>query len=176
MGLQSNPEQNPLRIELRSSPRGSSMRPDSQNFQISISDGHRSCALRARRCVIATVIFMTVLLNTTIALADPGRIDAEGRRNQTGPKGPQVELDGIPLVEISEFPTETGYSTEEAGRLLRARPTQPVSVGLVGCPGCTAILGTLGGVLIDVDRHKRLRPGPGRHNDRGPRTIPPARN
>lgn len=40
--------------------------------------------------------------------------------------------------------------------MLHARPTQPVSFGLLGCHGCTWTLEALGGIFLDVDERGRF--------------------
>lgn len=131
------------------------MRTISQNVQISISDLRGTCSAAVKRPVLATVILVIAMMNAPAAWSDTERLDDHGRRSQTGPKGPQAELDGFPIVEVSKSPTETGYSVDDTGRQLRAGPTQPISVGLVGCPGCTVVLEAIGGLYLEVDGHRR---------------------
>ena len=132
-------------------PRGTEMRPNSQESQQSISPASRTSVCIGRHMLAATLITVAVVLNAPIAFAGVETIEDQGRRTQTGPKGLQVAVDGIPLVEEQTSPTPSGRSVQENGRLLRARPTQPVSVGLLGCPGCTWVLEAIGGVFVDVD-------------------------
>lgn len=109
------------------------------------------------------------------AEADPISQQA-GRRISTGPKAAQLGFDGTilspapagsgitirneqagraPLTASSTY--RSGAATITGGRLLRATPNQPFSVGLVGCPGCTALLMATGGILIDFE-NERVRP------------------
>ncbi len=128
------------------------MRPNSQNNQISISWTRRTPSGPRRRLRTATVALMALL---SIAIAPPAWSDVEtdpdlGRRTQTGPKQPQVSLDGVNIVNNEPAPRESGYAMTKRGRKLRARPTQPVVVGHVGCVGCREMLRSLGGVFLDV--------------------------
>ena len=141
-------------------PRGIQMRPQSQTSQISISPLTKTSVCPNHRSLMATVILVSGLLFAPTALAGVENIEDQGRRTQTGPKGPQVAVDGMLLVEPETSPTESGRLVNERGRMLRARPTQPVSVGLLGCPGCTWVLEAIGGVFVDVEEKKRFGRGP----------------
>lgn len=131
----------------------------------------------AKRLAFATIATLLATA-TSLATADV-QLDASGRRLSTGPKGPQQGLDesvfgrrdpgsGIVSGLTRSGPTESPsgpVSNLPSGRLVRATPIQPVSVGLVGCPGCTLILGTMGGLFIDLPfgrsgefGHDRRRP------------------
>ncbi len=84
-----------------------------------------------------------------IALAGTKKSDA-GRRIATGSKGEQVSICGraieiAPVVGVAPV----GRSLLPQGRLLRAAPTQPVSVGIIGSPGCLLILESVGGIFIE---------------------------
>lgn len=88
--------------------RGDSMRSNSQNYQNSISDHRNTDATEAHRWAIATVTRVFAITNASARWLDIGRIEDSDRRSQTDPKYPQIELDGFPIVEVSESPVETG--------------------------------------------------------------------
>lgn len=146
-----------------SPPRGTQMRPHSQKSQQSISQPGKTPVRASRRLLAATLLSAVAILSAPTALAGVETIEDQGRRTQTGPKGLQVAVDGMPLIEERTSPTVSGYSVAEEGRLLRARPTQPVSVGLLGCPGCTWVLEAIGGVFVDADGRTNF----GRRRDGG---------
>ena len=93
----------------------------------------------------ACLAICTALLAAPFAGADVG-VEAEGRSTRTGPKQIQSEFNGRP-VEAPAVERPSGRTLGPAGRKLRSEPTQRVSVGIIGCPGCTA---ALGGVIVDA--------------------------
>ena len=101
--------------------------------------------------LLLTLLALGVLaLGATPAASETERTDA-GRSARTGPKSTQSRLDEIALdIPRSAADRETGR-TIRSGRHLQARPTEEVSVGIVGCPGCTILLEALGGVFIERD-------------------------
>jgi len=97
---------------------------------------------------------LLLLLAAPPAASETGLTEA-GRSSRTGPKLTQSQLDEIPLDAPLHTPRpaadrESGR-TLRGGRHLQARPTEAVSVGIVGCPGCTILLEALGGVFIERD-------------------------
>jgi len=133
------------------------MRPHSQELQHSIRQKPRKPTTSSHRILAAILLSLVTVLLTPPAYAGTEVIEGQGRRIQTGPKGIQAAVDGIPLVEEQTAPTASGYSMAEKGRLLSARPAEPVSVGLLGCPGCRWMLEAVGGVFINVDRRGPYR-------------------
>ena len=107
-------------------------------------------------------LFAVLLAPSGPASADVELVD-DGRHSRTGPKSEQATLDGIQLLEAQTAPPPSGHSIQIGGRLLTAKPTQPVSVGLLGCPGCMEVLLGVGGVYLEVEegrmpakeRHRR---------------------
>ncbi len=83
---------------------------------------------------IAYIIIALVL----IALPSQAgtELSPEGRRIATGPKSIQQSVDGFDLQLIDQSSPAPGRVLSQSGRSLRAGPTQPVSVGIIGCPGC----------------------------------------
>ena len=112
----------------------------------------------------------TVMVMVAVVSASPAcRADAPdgrpwGRQIQTGPKAPQRTLDGALLEERDSSVSRTGLAIDETGRSIRAGPSQPISVGLMGCPGCTVVLGAIGGLFVDVDAY--VPPPKGRKRNR----------
>ncbi len=82
------------------------------------------------------------------AASETGRTEA-GRSARTGPKGTQSRLDAIALDAPRSAADRRSGRTIRSGRHLRAHPTEEISVGIVGCPGCTILLEALGGVFIE---------------------------
>jgi hypothetical protein len=114
-------------------------------------------ATRRPAAIVPYLLFVTLLfaLGADPSLADLETFEA-GRRFRTPAKLVQSALDGVPLNEPSTQPVEWGLEIYEKVRVYRAYPSQPVSVGLLGCPGCSESLGWLGGIYIDVGRGRQL--------------------
>ena len=102
-------------------------------------------------------------LSTCAALALPSTaaadvsIETQGRFTRTGPKQVQSEFNGRPIDGAAEE-RPSGRTLSPRGRRLHAQPTQRVSVGIIGCPGCTEALEAVGGVVVDGRRMKARRP------------------
>jgi len=64
------------------------------------------------------------------------QLSSEGRRISTGPKSVQQSVDGADLQLIERGRPAPARMLTPKGRSFRAGPTLPVSVGLIGCPGC----------------------------------------
>ena len=92
----------------------------------------------------------------SIALAET-ELTAEGRRIETGPKLEQISLCGRQAeVTSPSRDAQVGRTLTPRGRLLRAAPTESVSIGIMGSPGCMDVLEAVGGVIVDGRRrHKR---------------------
>lgn len=80
--------------------------------------------------------------------------DASGRRLMTGKKLSQINVLGLepapaPSHAVAALPRDPGSQVLSTGRYLRTRPTQPVSVGLIGCPGCFSILEAISPVVVE---------------------------
>ncbi len=131
------------------------MRPNSQKSQNPIRSASNQSICRSSNRLAATLLTVVALLAAPTAFAGSETVEDEGRRTQTGPKGWQAAVDGMPLDEEPTSPAESGYVATKTGRRIHARPTQPVSVGLLGCPGCTWVLGAVGGVFVDVDGRRK---------------------
>ena len=114
------------------------------------SNPPKNARLQAIALSLATGIALALALAGPTALADT-EIQEEGRQIRTGPKQVQRDYNGIPLdpspEEVSEGPSGRRLTT--AGRELRAEPTQRVSVGIIGCPGCAHAVEAVGGVVVD---------------------------
>lgn len=136
----------------RVDPRWATMRSGSQKSQRSISKPPRTKIHRRRRTAPATVVIMILILCAPPVFAGVETIADQGRRAQTGPKEAQIAVNGFPIDHPALTPTPSGYSLSEQGRLLRARPTQSVLVGLTGCPGCDWGLEFIGGLYLEFDR------------------------
>lgn len=114
--------------------------------------------------VAATALTIALLLGVAPAVADVS-IQSEGRQTRTGPKQPQSEFNGVLLLDVSPDALDrpSGRRLTATGRSLRSQPTLRVSVGIIGCPGCTEALRSLGGILVDErganPRGYRLRRG-----------------
>ena len=132
------------------------MRPHSPKSQISISPPTRTTVHPTRRILTAMLLIMATLAWGTTTWAGVEIVQDKGRRIQTGPKGPQIVIDGITLHPDPATQAWSGYESTERGRMRHARPTQSVSVGLLGCPGCTWTLEALGGIFPDVDEGGRF--------------------
>lgn len=104
--------------------------------------------------LIAPLTIVVALALACLPLAATGDVERNeaGRSARTGPKGPQSRLDGLP-VDLLRPPSirESGRRIAD-GRHLSARPTEDVSVGLVGCPGCAILLQSLGGLFVEIER------------------------
>lgn len=103
---------------------------------------------------VAASLLLSLVLGVPPAASETGVTEA-GRSSRTGLKGTQSRLDEIPLDAPLHTPRpaadrESGR-TIRGGRHLQASPTEAVSVGIVGCPGCTILLEALGGVFIERD-------------------------
>jgi hypothetical protein len=96
------------------------------------------------------------MLGVPPAASETGLTEA-GRSSRTGPKGTQSGLDDIPLDAPRSAADRESGRTIRRGRHLAARPTETVSVGIVGCPGCTILLEALGGVFIERDAPRSRR-------------------
>lgn len=78
----------------------------------------------------------------------------EGRRTLTNTKLVQAGAVGGTLYE-SPGRQAAGRALSTAGRGAHARPTQPVSVGLLGCPGCLEVLERAPALLLDHYRRSK---------------------
>ncbi len=105
-------------------------------------------------------IALAALLALGPALPAPAdvKVVRDGRRARTGPKLPQSALDGIPLRDPADAPRESGRELRIRGRKLHSKPSEEISVGLLGCPGCTTVLGALGGIYLDIGLRDRRGP------------------
>ena len=98
------------------------------------------------RPVLATLCGAALALGLAPApaQADVSREEA-GRATRTGPKQPQREYNGVLIdptaAEQRLTPRASGRRLSTAGRGVRSEPTLRVSVGVVGCPGCSEALG-----------------------------------
>ena len=99
---------------------------------------------------------LLLALNAAPAASETGLTEA-GRSSRTGPKHTQSQLDEIPLDAPRAAADRESGRTIRGGRHLQARPTEAVSVGIVGCPGCTILLEALGGVFIERDAPRSRR-------------------
>lgn len=109
--------------------------------------GHVARSLIRRALVVGSLLLFSGGI-ASLAQADV-TIEADGRRILTPPKQIQTALDGVALLSRQDAPAVSGR-TMRNGRTLRARPTEPVVVGLVGCPGCTETLHAIGGVFVET--------------------------
>lgn len=93
-------------------------------------------------------------------LADVSVDPEQGRQTRTGPKQPTREYNGVLLDEPAAVARTrerpSGRTLDGAGRGVRAEPLLPVSVGIIGCPGCSEAIRDAGGVIVD-GRVGRLR-------------------
>jgi len=114
---------------------------------------------------VVTSLPLLLMLGVAPAASETGLTEA-GRSARTGPKHTQSQLDEIPLdappVPSALIPSRAAADRESGrtirgGRQLEARPTEAVSVGIVGCPGCTILLEALGGVFIEGDASRSRR-------------------
>ncbi len=96
-----------------------------------------------------------VLAAPPLALADVS-IEEEGRQTRTRPKQPQREYNGVLLDPTpSEVgPRPSGRTLTKAGRGLSSEPQGRVSVGIIGCPGCSE---AVRGVVVDARRRSAVR-------------------
>lgn len=99
---------------------------------------------------VAASLPLLLMLGAPPAASETGLTEA-GRSSRTGPKSTQSQLDGIPLDSPRSVADRASGRTIRGGRHLEARPTEAISVGIVGCPGCTILLEALGGVFIERD-------------------------
>jgi len=113
----------------------------------------RSRVIRVPVKAIVLALGMALGLSPLPAWSDVERTEA-GRSTRTGPKGLQRALDHLSLEEPGGRSRESGRQIRN-GRLLRAAPTEPISVGIVGCPGCTTLLQAIGGVFIERPARRR---------------------
>lgn len=97
--------------------------------------------------LIASLAASAALALPSVASADVS-IESQGRFTRTGPKQPQSEFNGRPL-EGAPVERPSGRTLTARGRRLHAQPTQRVSVGIIGCPGCTEALEAAGGIVVD---------------------------
>lgn len=134
----------------RDYPRRATMRPSSQNPQHSISCAAKTDFHRGRRAGAATLLITLLILCGPPAFAGVETHADQGRRTQTGPKEVQIAVNGFPIGDRSPSPTPSGYTFSERGRLLHARPTQSVLVGLIGCPGCDWGLEYIDGLYLGI--------------------------
>lgn len=105
------------------------------------------------RAPAATIaLAATLVLAPAISIA--GVTDRDGaRRFSTGPKLVQIDnMNG----EQRDAPADHAQVLDQAPprepvnrRSFRAAPTEPVSVGLIGCPGCMEILEVVRPVLVE---------------------------
>ena len=73
------------------------MRSHSHKSQLSISPPTRTTVHPTRRILTATLPIMATLAWGTTTWAGVEIVQDKGRRIQTGPKGPQIAIDGITL-------------------------------------------------------------------------------
>ena len=101
-------------------------------------------------------VLASLLLAPGAAFSDVS-IQDQGRQTRTGPKQIQREYNGIQLDPSPRdvAPRPSGRTLTAAGRALRSEPTQRVSVGIIGCPGCQEALREMGGVVVDARRPRR---------------------
>ena len=105
--------------------------------------------------LIASLAACAALALPSMAAADVS-IESQGRFTRTGPKQPQSEFNGRQIDgPVQERPSGRTLSTR--GRHLHAQPTLRVSVGIIGCPGCTEALEAIGGVVVDERPKSALR-------------------
>lgn len=109
---------------------------------------------RIRMLCAALSVCATVALPLA-ASAEVG-IEPEGRSTRTRAKQIQSEFNGR-IVHLDEQDRRSGRTLGPAGRGLSSEPKQRVSVGIVGCPGCSEALEALGGVVVDGRRWGRGR-------------------
>ncbi len=133
------------------------MRSHSRNAQVFISIPHEPAEFRWPSTAIGRLVLAATMMALAMAAPpawpndDPVELTPQGRRIQTGPKGPQRALDGVLLEEPVASRARIGTAIDEKRRSIRARPNQPISVGLMGCPGCTVVLDAIGGLFVDVE-------------------------
>ena len=105
--------------------------------------------------LIASLAACAALALPSTAVADVS-IESQGRFTRTGPKQIQSEFNGRP-IDGAPVERPSGRTLSTRGRGLRAEPTQRVSVGIIGCPGCTEALEAVGGIVVDGRRMKARR-------------------
>lgn len=120
------------------------------------------------RLVARTAACLAISLLAPATLLADIEILEGGRRAATGAKLDQSEFNGVPFGAAPQ-PTPLGRTIVK-GRRLHARPTHPVSVGLLGCPGCNAVLDRIDGLFVDTLPGRWNGPG----SIRPPTVRPPA--
>ena len=117
------------------------------------SDPRPSTQTRSTTTALATRIALTLALafSPTISIADVTDDDAT-RRFSTGPKLVQIDnMNGVPreaAAAHAQVVDQPGLRESADRRSFAAGPTEPVCVGLIGCPGCMEILAVVRPVLV----------------------------
>ena len=106
--------------------------------------------------LIASLAACAALALPSVANADVS-IESQGRFTRTGPKQPHAEFNGRP-IDGAAVGHPSGRKLAARGRRLHAQPTLRISVGIIGCPGCTEALEAVGGIVVD-GRRERLGTG-----------------
>jgi len=109
---------------------------------------------KSSAAAVALVAALAVGLVLSPAMSFAGVTDRDGaRRFSTGPKLVQIDnMNGEQLTaQAAHVQVVDQASPREPvkRRSFRAAPTEPVSVGLIGCPGCMEILEVVRPVFVD---------------------------
>lgn len=129
----------------------------------------RTCRMQAPTLGMMVIVACGLSLIAAVCMAETNQ-DERGRRVRTRAKGVQLGAQAIAArsdqrssgitigLEYGVAPAPTDRldapSIEARGRLIVSTPRQPVSVGLVGCDGCSLDANGIGPIFLTVPKSR----------------------